>query len=78
MRIKIMLAATIVALTPAFAFAQGCSYGHDGQEARMSCADGTTWDADKRHLRSDGQQLTLVHGAAPPRGRADLRPNSKP
>ena len=45
MSIKTVLAAFILAATPAFAFAQGCSFGAHGQEARMSCADGTTWDA---------------------------------
>ena len=45
MRIKTLLAALILASTPALAFAQGCSYGAHGEEARMSCADGTSWDA---------------------------------
>lgn len=45
MRIKTVLAAFILASTPAFAIAQGCSYDLHGQEARMSCAEGTTWDA---------------------------------
>ena len=44
MPIKSLLAAIILIATPAFAFADACSYGAHGQEARMSCAEGTTWD----------------------------------
>ena len=45
MRIKTVLAAAILTMTPALAMAQGCSFGSHGQEASMSCAEGTTWDA---------------------------------
>jgi len=45
MRIKTVLAAAILTMTPAFAMAEGCSFGFHGQEASMSCAEGTSWDA---------------------------------
>lgn len=46
MRIKTLLAAAILTAAPAIASAMGCSYDLHGQEARMSCAEGTAWDAD--------------------------------
>ena len=43
MPIKTLLAAFVLTALPGFAYAQ-CSWG-GAQEATMSCADGTTWDA---------------------------------
>ncbi|NSX55460.1 carbohydrate-binding module family 14 protein [Parasulfitobacter algicola] len=43
MKMKTLLAAVALTLTPAFAFAAGCNYGKD--EVAMSCASGTVWDA---------------------------------
>lgn len=46
MRTKILLTTAILTIAPTLALAMGCSYDLHGQEARMSCAEGTTWDAD--------------------------------
>lgn len=45
MRIKVVFAAALLTVLPGIALAQGCMYGHD-ERVTMSCADGTTWDAD--------------------------------
>jgi hypothetical protein len=42
MKTKTILAAVVLALTPAIAFAE-CNYGKTAQTA--SCQAGTTWDA---------------------------------
>ena len=44
MRIKTLLAAFVLMAVPGFAYAE-CSWGA-GHEVTMSCADGTSWDAD--------------------------------
>lgn len=44
--IKALAAASALMLAPAAALAQGCDYGHERQ-ATMSCAPGSTFDADK-------------------------------
>lgn len=45
MRIKTVLAALCLTALPGLAMAQGCAWGHSNQEASMSCAQGTTFDA---------------------------------
>jgi hypothetical protein len=42
---SVALIALAASLTPGFALAQGC---HHDQQASMSCADGTVWDAKAR------------------------------
>ncbi|MCF6443392.1 carbohydrate-binding module family 14 protein [Nereida sp. MMG025] len=44
MKMKTILAALALAVVPTFGFAMGCS---DGHTAQMSCAEGTSWDADQ-------------------------------
>ncbi|MEM9757385.1 MAG: hypothetical protein AAF914_15390, partial [Pseudomonadota bacterium] len=44
MRLKTLITAFFLALTPAAAFAEGCSWGHI--ETTSSCAEGATWDAE--------------------------------
>ena len=45
MKIKTLLAAFVLISAPALVQAQ-CAWGEHGtQEAAISCADGTTWDA---------------------------------
>ncbi|MEM8977863.1 MAG: hypothetical protein AAGD04_00105 [Pseudomonadota bacterium] len=43
---KTCLAATVLAVLPTLSFAMGCNYEHTTQTATMSCADGTTFDAE--------------------------------
>ena len=43
MTFKTTLAAAVLALTPAFALAQGCNSEYHDQQA-MSCAEGTSYD----------------------------------
>ena len=45
---KTLLVAVALSAMPAFAFAMGCSGYEHQQQAAISCADGTVWDADKR------------------------------
>ena len=45
MKIKTLLAASVLLMAPMMAHAQ-CSWSHGAEEAAISCADGTTWDAD--------------------------------
>lgn len=45
MKIKVLLAALVLSMSPALAMAEGCFFGHATEEATMSCAQGTTWDA---------------------------------
>lgn len=44
MKLKTIVAATVLALAPAIGFAM-CS---DREHQAQSCATGTTWDADKQ------------------------------
>jgi hypothetical protein len=44
MRIKTLLAAFVLTALPGFAYAQ-CSLG-SANDVTMSCAQGSTWDAD--------------------------------
>ncbi|MEX3014957.1 adenylosuccinate lyase [Gymnodinialimonas hymeniacidonis] len=44
MTIKTLLTASVLMLVPMMAQAQ-CMWDHGSQEAAISCADGTTWDA---------------------------------
>jgi len=46
MKLTALLTALVLTAAPSFAFAMGCSGGH--QEASMSCANGTIWDADSK------------------------------
>ena len=41
MKLKTILAAAVIAATPAFAFAEGCSWS---KQMAMSCADGMVYD----------------------------------
>ncbi|MEO1397908.1 MAG: adenylosuccinate lyase [Pseudomonadota bacterium] len=44
---KIAVAAAVLATLPAASFAMGCSYGkHTPTTAQISCADGTTYNAE--------------------------------
>ncbi|MBT0957141.1 adenylosuccinate lyase [Alphaproteobacteria bacterium KMM 3653] len=45
MKTKTVLAALALTLAPTLALAMGCGSEHS-QEASISCADGTTYDAD--------------------------------
>lgn len=46
---KLILSVTVLsALTPAFAWAQGCNHGRVNQSAQISCADGQAWDAKSK------------------------------
>lgn len=44
MKIKTTIAAFILLLSPAAAFANGCSSAHMDQQAAISCADGMVLD----------------------------------
>ena len=44
MKLTTLLTVLVFTAAPYSALAMGCSDGH--KEASMSCADGTTWDAD--------------------------------
>lgn len=47
MPIKMTVAAFVLTLLPGFAVAMGCQGGeHSSQQAAISCADGTMWDAE--------------------------------
>jgi len=45
MKMKALLAtiALVALVSPALAMGEGCN--HDQQDAKVSCAEGTTWDA---------------------------------
>ncbi len=45
MKTTALLATLAMMILPNVAAAMGCSYGHEAT-ATMSCADGTTYDAD--------------------------------
>ncbi|WJY21338.1 hypothetical protein QTA57_16495 [Fontisubflavum oceani] len=47
MRIKTLLAALALMTAPSLAIAE-CSWGHGSNEASISCAQGTTWDAESQ------------------------------
>ncbi|MEJ6388999.1 adenylosuccinate lyase [Gymnodinialimonas ulvae] len=44
MTIKTLFAASVLVLAPMMASAE-CSWDYGAQEAAISCAEGTTWDA---------------------------------
>ena len=46
MKLTTLLTVLVLTTAPSLAMAMGCSDGH--QEAAMSCADGSTWDADSK------------------------------
>lgn len=41
-----LVLATLLALAPGLAVAEGCMFGYGSETARMSCADGYTYDAE--------------------------------
>ncbi len=45
MKIRLALVSFVIVLAPSLALAQGCSHGKPAQEASISCADGTVFDA---------------------------------
>lgn len=45
MPIKVVLTTLALLASPGLAIAQGCSFYDHGQEARMSCAEGLSWDS---------------------------------
>lgn len=49
MKIKTTLAVLALMCAPSLATAMGCSIKHDQQA--MTCAEGTTWDADSRSCK---------------------------
>jgi hypothetical protein len=55
MKTKATIAAFILLLSPAAAFAYGCNgAAHDAtQQASMSCAEGMTYDADQNTCVAD-------------------------
>lgn len=54
MKIKFTLAALLLAMAPAGAFAMGCQGdAHNDQQASMSCAEGMTFDAEKNTCVAD-------------------------
>lgn len=46
MTIKTTVAALLLTLAPGLAIAMGCQGDH-GQQAAISCAEGTMWDAEE-------------------------------
>ena len=46
MKTKTTLVAALLALSPTFAFAMGCSYGAHTETTAMSCAEGMVMDAE--------------------------------
>jgi hypothetical protein len=47
MKIKTTLVAALLALSPTFAFAMGCSHGAHTETTAMSCAEGHVMDDEK-------------------------------
>ncbi|MDG1801700.1 MAG: adenylosuccinate lyase [Paracoccaceae bacterium] len=48
MTIKTLLTAAALTLLPGLALAMGCHGSNHAERANMSCAAGTTWDADSQ------------------------------
>ena len=46
MKIKTTLAAALLALSPSFALAMGCSWGEHTETTAMSCAEGMILDEE--------------------------------
>lgn len=47
MNIKTTIAAFVLILSPALAYAEGCSGAAHSEQASMSCAEGMTFDASQ-------------------------------
>lgn len=48
MAIKTLLTAATLIVLPGLALAMGCHGSNHAEQANMSCATGTTWDADSQ------------------------------
>lgn len=53
MKIKTTIAAFVLALSPALAFAQDCGGKAHSEQASMSCAEGMSFDADQNACVAD-------------------------
>lgn len=53
MKIKMTIAAFVLTLSPALAFAEGCSGMASQEQAAMSCAEGMSFDAEQNACVAD-------------------------